>query len=151
MLVHILGLLAALTSTVSATAEFTLTSRAPWPNGPFTTDGSWIIGADGSNVTYAGVNWPGAAETMVPEGLQYQSIETIVSRIQSLGMNSIRLTYATELIDQIYENNMTDIPIMTAFTDALGTDNGTSIFNKVLANNPAFNSNTTRLQVGTRS
>lgn len=37
---------------------------------------------------------------MVPEGLQYQSVETIVSKIKSLGMNSIRLTYATELIDQ---------------------------------------------------
>lgn len=146
MLIQNFGLLAALTSTVSAAVG--VTSRASWPNGPFTTNGSWIVGADGSNVTYAGVNWPGAAETMVPEGLQYQSIETIVSRIQSLGMNSIRLTYATEMIDQIYDNNMTDIPISTAFTNALGMANGISIFNKVIANNPTFSSNTTRLQVG---
>lgn len=84
---------------------------------------------------------------MVPEGLQYQSIETIVSKIKSLGMNSIRLTYATELIDQIYENNMTDISIQQSFLNALGQDNGTDIFNKVTAQNPSFNSNTTRLQV----
>lgn len=84
---------------------------------------------------------------MVPEGLQYQSIEDIVSKIKSLGMNSIRLTYATELIDQIYENNMTDVSIEQSFINALGQDNGTEIFNKVTAKNPSFNSNTTRLQV----
>lgn len=125
-------------------------AQAIWPNGPFTTKESSIVDASGNNFTYAGVNWPGAAETMVPEGLQYQSIETIVSRIKSLGMNSIRLTYATEMIDQVYENNMTDVPIMTAFVDALGSENGTSIFNKVMANNPFFNRSTTRLQVSTR-
>ncbi|KAF3771168.1 family 5 glycoside hydrolase, partial [Cryphonectria parasitica EP155] len=116
-------------------------------NGPFKTADSWIIAADGSKVSYAGVNWPGAEMTMVPEGLQYQSIETIVTRIQSLGMNSIRLTYATEMIDQIYENDMADIPIVTAFTSALGVENGTEIFNQVVANNPSFNNETTRLQV----
>lgn len=118
-----------------------------WPNGPFTTSGSWILDANNNNVTYAGVNWPGAAETMVPEGLQYQSIEYIVAKIKSLGMNSIRLTYATELIDQIYENNMTDVPISTAFTSALGEANGTRVFESVVTNNPSFGSNTTRLQV----
>lgn len=136
------------------TALLLLTSPAlgenpspPFPNGPFSTNASWILGADGSNFTYAGVNWPGAEATMVPEGLQYQSIETLVSRISSLGMNSIRLTYATELIDQIYDNNMTDVPILKSFTDALGADNGTQIFNRVVANNPSFNNGTTRLQV----
>lgn len=84
---------------------------------------------------------------MVPEGLQYQSIETIVSKIKSLGMNSIRMTYATELIDQIYTNNMTDVSIQQSFINALGQDNGTDVFNKVTAKNPSFSSNTTRLQV----
>ncbi|KKY39576.1 putative glycoside hydrolase family 5 protein [Diaporthe ampelina] len=118
-----------------------------WPNGPFVTEGSSILDASGNRVTYAGVNWPGAAETMVPEGLQYQSIETIVSKIKSVGMNSIRLTYATELIDQIYMNNGADISIQQSFVNALGQDNGTDIFNKVIAKNPSFSSNTTRLQV----
>ncbi|KAL2275088.1 hypothetical protein FJTKL_02539 [Diaporthe vaccinii] len=129
-------------------AALSATSAAQsWPNGPFVTEGSSIRDASGNQVTYAGVNWPGAAETMVPEGLQYQSIETIVSKIKSLGMNSIRLTYATELIDQIYTNNMTDISIEQSFISALGQDNGTEIFNKVTAKNPSFSSNTTRLQV----
>lgn len=128
-------------------AALAFAAASSFPNGPFTTSGSWIVGRDGANVTYAGVNWPGHEATMVPEGLQYQSVETIVSRIKSLGMNSIRLTYATEMVDQIYENNMTDVPIKQAFVDALGQDNGTAIFNRTVANNPSFGASTTRLKV----
>lgn len=148
MLSGILTLLAAQFSLFDATASAQdSSSQQAWPNGPFTTSGSYILDASNNNVTYAGVNWPGAAETMVPEGLQYQSIETIVSKIKSLGMNSIRLTYATELIDQIYDNNMTDVPIRTSFTNALGVENGTRVFESVVANNPSFGNSTTRLQV----
>lgn len=146
MLSHILTMLAAqLILFASPTAAQDVPS--PWPNGPFYTFDSSILDADGTNVTYAGANWPGASEAMVPEGLQYQSIETIVGRIKSLGMNSIRLTYATQMIDQIYDRNMTDVPLKTAFTDALGVDNGTRVFESVVANNPSFGDNTTRIQV----
>lgn len=153
MLSNILTLLATQFSIFDATASAKDSSQVqqPWPNGPFTTSGSWILDASNNNVTYAGVNWPGAAETMVPEGLQYQSIESIVSRIKSLGMNSIRLTYATELIDQIYDNNMTDVPIRTSFTNALGVTNGTRVFESVVANNPSLGNSTTRLQVRSMS
>lgn len=149
MFSNLLPLLATQFSMFDATASAQNSSQPqqPWPNGPFTTSGSWILDASNNNVTYAGANWPGAAETMVPEGLQYQSIETIVSKIKSLGMNSIRLTYATELIDQIYDNNMTDVPIRTSFTNALGVENGTRVFESVVANNPSFGNSTTRLQV----
>lgn len=146
MLSHILTMLVAQLILLASSVTGQSTSSA-WPNGPFTTIGSYILGADGSNVTYAGVNWPGASEAMVPEGLQYQSIETIVGRIKSLGMNSIRLTYATQMIDQIYDRNMSDVPLRTAFTDALGVDNGTRVFERVVANNPSFGENTTRIQV----
>lgn len=135
---------------VGLLATFSLLTRSTassFPALPFIASGSSIVDTDGSNVTYAGVNWPGASETMVPEGLQYQSISTIVSRVKELGMNVIRLTYATELVDQIYDNNMVDIPVMTAFTNALGMENGTTVFNQILKNNPSFNANTTRLQV----
>jgi len=84
---------------------------------------------------------------MIPEGLQYQSVSTIVSKIKSSGFNIIRLTYATEMVDQIYENDGSDVLISTAFVNALGAENGTTIFNKVLAKNPSFSENTTRLQV----
>lgn len=122
-------------------------TTAPFPNGPFTTNDSTILGADGSPFAYAGVNWPGAEVVMVPEGLQYQSIATIVSKIQGLGMNSIRLTYATEMIDQIYNNGMTDVTIKRAFIDGLGVNEGMKVLGQVLAKNPDFRETTTRLEV----
>ncbi|KAI1264367.1 glycoside hydrolase superfamily [Xylariaceae sp. FL1019] len=120
--------------------------RASWPNGPFVTSGRWINDATGTKVTYAGVNWSGSLEAMIPEGLQYQSIEAIVSKIKSLGMNALRLTYATEMIDQYYDNDEKDITIQNSLTDALG-DDGEDVLNKILANNPSFTSSTGRLEV----
>ena len=84
---------------------------------------------------------------MLPEGLQYQSIQSIVSKLKDLGMNVIRLTWSIELVDQIYENGGKDVTLKSAFTSALGQDNGTAIFNKVIKNNPQFSETTTRLQV----
>ncbi|KAI1851431.1 hypothetical protein JX266_003506 [Neoarthrinium moseri] len=121
--------------------------QASWPYGPFVTKGRDIKDTRGQNVVYAGANWPGAGDTMLPEGLQYQSVKSIVSKLKSLGMNSIRLTYAIEMIDQIYGNGGKDITINTAFTKALGSTNGSAVLKKVLANNPSFTANTTRLQV----
>ncbi|KAK3938978.1 cellulase [Diplogelasinospora grovesii] len=120
---------------------------AAWPNGPFVTSGRWIHDASGANVTYAGANWPGAADVMIPEGLQYQSIATIVSKIKSLGMNSIRLTYAIQMIDEIYSSGGKDVSIQKAFVQALGQANGTRVLNQVLAKNPSFTASTTRLEV----
>ena len=54
---------------------------------------------------------------------------------------------AIEMIDEIFENDGSDVPIKTAFINALGVENGTRIFEHVLTNNPRFNENTTRLQV----
>ena len=122
----------------------------PWPQAPLSTSGRWIINSAGERVIYAGVNWPGAADTMTPEGLQYASIPSIVSKIKSLGMNVIRLTYAIELIDDIYETGA-DVPIKDSFITALGTENGTAVFNAVLKNNPSFTAKTTRLQVRSTS
>lgn len=117
-----------------------------WPYGPLVTSGRYIRDSQGNNVTYAGVNWPGAADVMIPEGLQYASISSIVSGIKSLGMNAIRLTFAIEMIDDIYDNGG-DKTILAAFQKALGTTNGQKVYNQVIAKNPSFNSSTTRLQV----
>ena len=119
----------------------------PWPNGPFTTSGRWITDASGVNVTYAGVNWPASADAMIPEGLQYQSIEDIVSRIKNLSMNSIRLTYATEMVDQIYDNEDRDVTVYDALVDAMGEQDGPAVYDKIAGNNPSFNRETTRLEV----
>ncbi|KAK4641636.1 hypothetical protein QC761_001530 [Podospora bellae-mahoneyi] len=118
-----------------------------WPFGPFVTSVGKIRDTTGKNIVYAGTNWPGHGEVMIPEGLQYQSIEYIVTKIKSIGMNAIRLTFAIEMIDQIYANNGQDITIQRAFTQALGQANGTRILNQVLAKNPQFTASTTRLQV----
>ncbi|KAJ4215060.1 hypothetical protein NW759_010089 [Fusarium solani] len=120
---------------------------AAWPNGPFTTSGRWIKNAAGNTVTLAGANWPGHGEVMVPEGLQYQSIQEVIADLKSIGMNAIRLTFATELVDQIYDNNGEDVDLQTAFEEGLGKENGTIVLKKVLENNPSFTPQTKRLEV----
>lgn len=122
-------------------------ARVSWPNGPFVTSGQYIHDVDGNTVIYAGANWPGHGGVMLPEGLQYQSIETIVSKVKGIGMNVFRLTYAIEMIDQIYENNGEDIDIKTAFINALGETNGTKVLAQVLEKNPQFTEATKRLEV----
>lgn len=134
------AVLLALLSSVNATAT------RSWPYGPLHTRSRWILNAEDQKVTFAGVNWPGAADAMIPEGLQYASIESIVSKIKSIGMNVIRLTYAIEMIDDIYAEGA-DVTLKESFIRALGAENGTAVYNSVLKNNPSFTSRTTRLQV----
>ncbi|KAM5356882.1 hypothetical protein ACJ41O_003528 [Fusarium nematophilum] len=122
-------------------------ARGSWPYGPFKTSGRNIVNARGNVVTLAGTNWPGHGEVMVPEGLQYQSIAEVISDIKSIGMNAIRLTFATELVDQIYANGGEDVDLKTAFEEGLGQVNGTIVLNKVLRNNPSFTPETKRLEV----
>lgn len=59
-----------------------------WFPGPFNTTGRWMTNDKGNNLTYAGVNWPGHGDTMIPEGLQYASVSDIVAKIKSIGMNT---------------------------------------------------------------
>ncbi|KAJ4291706.1 hypothetical protein N0V90_009601 [Kalmusia sp. IMI 367209] len=115
-------------------------------NAPFTTNKQWIEDSTGANFTYVGVNWPGAADVMIPEGLQYQSIASIVSKIKSIKMNVVRLTFAIEMIDNIKDNGG-DVTLQNAFNKALGTTNGPKVLQQVLSKNPQFTASTTRLQV----
>lgn len=117
-----------------------------FPNAPFVTSGQWIEDSAGANFTYVGVNWPGAGEVMIPEGLQYQSIASIAEKIKSLNMNVVRLTFAIELVDDI-EDNGGDVTIRDAFQKALGEANGTAVYEQVIKNNPQFDNSTTRLEV----
>jgi hypothetical protein len=117
-----------------------------FPNAPFTATQQWIVDSEGANFTYVGVNWPGAGEVMIPEGLQYQSIDSIASKIKSLNMNVVRLTFAIEMIDDIKDNGG-DVTIQRAFTKALGNANGEKVFQQVIKNNPSFTTATTRIQV----
>jgi hypothetical protein len=114
---------------------------------PLSVDGPNMVDSTGAVVKYAGTNWPGHGQVMIPEGLQYRSVEGILTDLKGLGMNSIRLTFAIEMIDQIYDNDGEDIDLQTAFIDALGQDNGTTVLEQVLANNPQFTAATKRLEV----
>lgn len=99
-------------------------SSSSWPYGPFSTQGRDILNTKGEAVTFAGVNWPGSGESMVPEGLEWASIEDILSQVQSVGFNFIRLTYAIEMVDQIYERNGVDVGLEISMINALGYENG---------------------------
>ncbi|KAL8690349.1 MAG: hypothetical protein Q9218_004190 [Villophora microphyllina] len=83
---------------------------------------------------------------MVPEGLQYASIPSLVSKIKGIGMNAIRLTWAVEMVDDILSQGH-DVDIKTSFINVLGVSNGTKVYNAVMKNNPTFAPNISRLEV----
>ncbi|RDL38898.1 Uncharacterized protein BP5553_03238 [Venustampulla echinocandica] len=114
---------------------------------PFHTAGDpYIWSNTNQKVQYVGTNWPGHQEGMIPEGLQYSSIKDIVSQVRGLGLNMVRLTFAIEMIDHILDSGG-DVTIKDSLTTALGTKNGPTVLNKILAKNPQFTASTTRLQV----
>ena len=113
---------------------------------PLSRNDRWIVDANNNKVPFVGINWPGAADTMLPEGLQYQSIANIVQKISQTGFNAVRLTFAIEMVDDILDNGG-DVSLSGTLTTALGQENGTAILGKILRNNPQFTAQTTRLQV----
>ncbi|KAL4899012.1 hypothetical protein BDW74DRAFT_120492 [Aspergillus multicolor] len=112
---------------------------------PLTVSSRWILDSTGETVTFAGANWPGAGEAMIPEGLQYASIASTLGKLKSIGMNTIRLTFPTQLVDEIYEKGV-DTSIHDSLINALGVTNGTRVFNQITTHNPAITNTTTRLQ-----
>lgn len=132
-----------LIATLAAALPF---CHASWPDLPFTVSGRDIISASGEKVVYAGVNWPGAADTMLPEGLQYASVADIVGFVKSLGMNIVRLTYAMEMVDDYFEDSP-DQSLEATLVNALGESNGSKILQDILGKNPQFTAETTRLEV----
>lgn len=112
---------------------------------PFSSSDRWIVDANGNNVPVVGINWPGAADTMLPEGLGYQSIANIVQKLTETGFNTVRLTFAIEMVDDILDNGG-DVTLSTTLTNALGQTNGSAMLADIINNNPQFNADTTRLQ-----
>jgi len=112
---------------------------------PFSSSDRWIVDANGNNVPVVGINWPGAADTMLPEGLGYQSIANIVQWLTETGFNTVRLTFAIEMVDDILDNGG-DVTLSNTLTQALGQENGTIVLANILSSNPQFTANTTRLQ-----
>ena len=113
---------------------------------PLSSSDRWIVDANNDHVPLVGINWPGAADTMLPEGLSYQSIAGIVGKISETGFNIVRLTFAIEMVDDILDNGG-DVTLNETLTNALGQQNGTVVLGNIIANNPQFTAETTRLQV----
>lgn len=88
-------------------------------------------------------------ETMIPEGLEWASANDILDDIASVGFNYIRMGYAIEMIDQVYDRNGSDVPIEVALINALGYVNGTKVTNEIIAKNPGWTRATTRFQIWT--
>ncbi|CAN0841178.1 Glycosyl hydrolase 5 family protein [Linum grandiflorum] len=69
---------------------------------PLSTNNRWIVDSvTGQRVKLACVNWPGATQTMLPEGLDRQPLRSIVASIRGLGFNCVRLTYATYMVTRM--------------------------------------------------
>jgi endoglucanase len=83
---------------------------------------------------------------MIPEGLQHSSIQDIVAWFPRFGLNSVRMTFAIEMIDD-YLANSPNQTLEKSVINALGQSNGTKVLNQILSKNPQFTRNTTRLQV----
>ncbi|CAI6332908.1 unnamed protein product [Periconia digitata] len=113
---------------------------------PFSTKGRDILDSNGDIFHFKATNWPGHQEIMIPEGLQHASIASIVAWIPELGLNSVRLTYATEMIDDVYSNSPNQT-LEKSVLNALGAENGTVVLGQILDNNPEFTKETTRLEV----
>lgn len=117
----------------------------PWKL-PFHVDGPHIWSSNNQEVQFVGTNWAAHQEAMIPEGLQYSSIKDIVSKIRGFNLNTVRLTFAIEMIDDILDNGG-DVALEDTLIKALGPTNGSIILKKVLKYNPQFNKRTTRLEV----
>lgn len=122
-------------------------TAAEWPYGPFSTRGRDIVNARGEVITWAGVNWPGSGESMVPEGLEWASVEEILDGVQSVGFNFVRLTYAVEAVDQVFARGGDDVPLEVAMISALGYENGTRVTREILVRNPWWTKDTGRFEI----
>lgn len=82
---------------------------------------------------------------MIPEGIEFQSIESIVEKMKNIGFNFIRHPYAIQMIDQVYEGG--DVKMIDSLTAALGQENGTRVAEGIIKNNPSFTKDTTRFEI----
>lgn len=134
-----------------ATADHHVSPRADnsssWPYGPLSTKGRDIVNSRGEVIIWAGVNWPMSGETMVPEGLEWASVDEILEDVVSVGFNFLRMGYAIEMVDQIYDRGGLDVPLEVAMIQALGYVNGTKVTNEIISKNPSWTRETTRFEI----
>ncbi|KAI1381133.1 glycoside hydrolase family 5 protein [Hypoxylon crocopeplum] len=122
-------------------------STGEWPYGPLRTKGRDIVNSRNEVITWAGVNWPMSGETMIPEGLEWKSAEAILDDVVGVGFNFIRMGYAIQMIDEVYDRGGEDVPLEVAMIMALGYENGTKITNEIIEKNPTWTRETTRFEI----
>jgi endoglucanase len=88
----------------------------------------------------------GHQEIMIPEGLQHSSVQDIVAWFPKFGLNSVRMTFAIEMIDDHVAGSLNQT-LERSVINALGQSNGTKVLNQILTKNPQFHKNMTRLEV----
>jgi len=93
---------------------------------PFSTKDNSIIDAKGTVVRMKCACWPGSMETLMPEGLQHNSIENIVLLIKQMNLTCVRLTYSIEVT---LSSNLTAYQSLTRL-------NLTSTLQGFIENNP---------------
>lgn len=72
---------------------------APLPTGYFHTQGAQILDASNRPVRLVGVSWYGFdCNSMVPGGLDHQTLDHICQQVVSLGFNLIRLPYSVQAV-----------------------------------------------------
>ncbi|KAH9908204.1 glycoside hydrolase family 5 protein [Xylariomycetidae sp. FL2044] len=118
-----------------------------WPYAPFKTQGRDVVNNRGEVVTWAGVNWPMSGETMIPEGLEWKSVEDILDDVASVGFNYIRMGYAIQMVDEIVDRGGEDIPLEISLIMGLGYENGTRLTNEIISRNPSWTRETTRFEI----
>lgn len=118
-----------------------------WPYGPLSTSGRYILNSQGEKVKWAGVNWPLNLETMLPEGIEWSSADEILDSLTDVGFNFIRMGYAAQMIDELYETSGADVSICDALIRTMGAVSGGSVCDSIIEKNNEWSKTTTRLQV----
>ncbi|KAF9603259.1 hypothetical protein IFM89_034592 [Coptis chinensis] len=94
------------------------------------TDGRYLLDEPGHRVKLACVNWPSHLETMLPEGLHKQPLDSISKKIVAMGFNCVRLTWSVDMAMDLNRNKI----IVETFK-SLGLDEAIA---GIQANNPDF-------------
>ncbi|KAJ9286783.1 CAZyme family GH5 [Paecilomyces variotii] len=128
---------------VSATYFLCLLVQLNQPvTGRLHTSSRWILDSDNNRVKLRCVNWAGHMEVNIPEGLQYQSVDTISTLIANYGFNCVRLTYSIDMA-LAPNTSVSDAFTLAAVSADVPVSNMTALYQQALTKNPFLASSTT--------
>lgn len=100
------------------------------PAFPLHTQGQYIVDSNGYRVRLNAFNWYGTESTdYVVSGLQAQPLSSIVSTIQSMGFNAVRLPWS----NQMYESNPVVGNYALTANPSMEGENALTIFDQVIS------------------